>query len=247
MKYTELKSEEEIYRVLEAHWHMNEDSLLPPMFHGTDYSLIEISKQERKKINDACEVIIKAVFNLFKENNISTPNTILSSITSEHDNAGDAFINAEQRLKNNPSYRYGDFYVSNDPLWVTGYSKEAWILGETGETANMLVKGALGLGLELPKGESFEAAFKILEERRKRTKNPIILIITDCAYSDLYSVGGNNVKNNENLYMPNGIKYLKSKKIADSFIIDEKALDGVGFYFVRINLYDELIRMYRRI
>lgn len=247
MKYSELNNEDNITDILLEHWHMDDDSLLPPMFHGTDYSLIGLTKQERERINCSCEYIINSLFNMLRENSVDVPNETLSSIVSEHDNAADAFINARERLRKNLQYRYGDLYVTSDPYRAAGYSKEAWIFGETGETANMLVKGTIALGFDLPKNEGFIKAYSVLEERRKMPKDPVVLMITDCSYSGLYSVGGENIKANEKLYLPNGIKYLKRNRDVDSFILDEKTLNNAGLYVIKQKLYGNLINTYENI
>ncbi len=57
---------------------------------------------------------------------------------------------AKARLSGSKRYNYSDFYISSDPSIAIGYSKEAWIYGETGQITNRLAEPINELGLLLP-------------------------------------------------------------------------------------------------
>lgn len=248
MKYTELHCRDDIFKVLNNHWHMNDDSVLPPMFHGTDSSLIDISEKDRKIINEACEIIIKTVYKLFRESSISITNHNLIEVKNSYTSAADYYAKAGGRINDNPLYRYGDFYVTNDPSVASGYSKEAWILGETGATANMLIEGAYKLGFDLPNNEAFISAYEILQKRKLRPKAPVILVVTDCLYSELYTMGGIKILNDGNEYYPNLINELKSKGTRYSYRIGRSSLEkDAVVYLVKPNQYQDLIDIYESI
>ena len=69
-EFCELMDGQKMARIIKDCWHYQDYSILPPLFHGTDASLLCMSKVERDQLNAACEVVINAVFGLFRENAI---------------------------------------------------------------------------------------------------------------------------------------------------------------------------------
>ena len=243
MVYTELHSEEDILKAMKEHWHADDNSLLPPMFHGTDYSLIDLSSGDRVVINEACVLIIESIYKLFRDRNISIyGNKTLMNVKDSYGSAQDAYIKAGGRVNNNALYEYGDFYVTNNPQRAEGYSREAWILGETGWVANLLLKGACSLGIELPSDAEFVNAYRIIDNRRNRIKNPTIIVVTDCKYSELYSEQGEQF--NDDFEM-NILKDDCHKGYRCSYRLGKNTLekDAVN-YVVRKELITDLIRIY---
>ena len=192
MKTKKLQSVDEIFRVIEKNWNDNDNTMLPPMFHGTDASLISLAKSERDQLNTACETVIFELLKLFKANSIKSTDKRLMNSRDSYGNSSDAFIKAEGRLNKSPLYSYGDFYVTNNPQRAIGYSKEAWIYGETGWVANRLIEGSWALGLKLPDDTSFNYAMQLLDKRKQREKAPIVLMFINRTSSELRNEDGSS-------------------------------------------------------
>lgn len=248
MEITELHDEDEIYQIITNHWHLDDAYILPPLFHGTDASLIGMSKQEREVINEACEVIIKSIYRIFKDNSISITNKTLMSVKDSYGNAANAYVKAEGRINKSYLYSYGDFYVTNLPDRACGYSRESWILGETGEVTNLLVEGACALGLALPNDMVFNKAYEIYDGRKQKSKDPVVLVITDCKCSELYEIRGRISIEDKEATIRNYAKSIKGKSIGDSFIIGEETLvNNAGIYLIKPSLYNSLFQIYESI
>ena len=245
MKYFELQDETEIQQVINEHWHSFDDNILPPLFHGTDSSLIGMPRQERTIINEACEVIIKSIYELFKKNSISITDKVLMSVKDSYGDAANAYVKAGGRINSSYLYRYGDFYVTNNPRRAIGYSKESWIFGETGEVANLLVEGAYALGLALPEDSEFTKAYKIYDDRKKRIKDPIVIVITDCKCTELLDIKGVSILDDKDGVPIDYVKYIKEKSICDSFIISEDLLvNDNDIYTIKPVFYEKLVQIY---
>lgn len=241
-----LQTKEEIQHTICEHWFEHDDTKLPPLFHGTDSSLIGISKQDREQINYACEKIIFDIYALLKSEGISIIDKRLMNSRDSYSTSADAYAAAGGRVNNSPLYRYGDFYVTNDPQIAVGYSKEAWILGETGRVANRLVEGAEAVGIELPREDEFINAIKLFDERKSLKKNPVVLMITDCDSSEIYSLGGENIKKRDETDFLGFIHGLKELTSMYSYQLSRKTLEkDATFFMVEAKHYTELINAWR--
>ena len=210
MVIRELKKESDIARVLEKSWHDNDDFLLPPMFHGTDVSLINISGEERMRLNDSCETIIADLIKLYKANHINYTNKRLIGCRDSHGHSATAMVMAEARINTSLLYSYGDFYVTNNPNRAISYSQEAWLYGETGWVAKRLIEGAVALGLPLPNSEQFKRALELLDTRRNMAKDPVVLMIENANSLDFWNEKGEKYKDLYQDYFSEAIQKLKS-------------------------------------
>ncbi len=187
------QTEADFFNLIKTNWNDNDDTIMPPLFHGTDASLISASKHERARLNAACEIIINAILELYDANSISLYDKRLYESRDSYGSTASALVHANGRIHNSPLYSYGDFYVTNDPYRAEGYSREAWICGETGWTANRLVEGSIALGLELPNDEDFKSAIELFNMRKQRIKEPIIIMLVNYSSSLLYTEAGGNI------------------------------------------------------
>ena len=192
----DLQTCEEILGILNENWHDHDETMLPPMFHGTDESLVNASAEERLLLNGACEVIIASLVTLLEENSISMMHMDdrLFQCRDSHGTSATAYRFAKARLENSALYSYGDFYVSNHPQRAIGFSQEAWIFGETGWVTNRLVEGTIALGLDLPDHDDFRNAFAMFESRKQREKKPAVLMVVNSDSSALFMESGENIK-----------------------------------------------------
>ena len=250
MSYVELQTKEEIAKIISEHLNTQDAERIPPVFHGTDASLLEMNKEERDRINSACEIIINSVFEeikqyatnqefpLFLEDSIT--NSLLASSDS-YGNSYEAYSFAMNRRNDCDLYQYGDFYVTNHPSRAIGYSREAWIYGETGWIANRLFEGAKNAGIKMPENPEFQGAFKIFEERKQMPKNPVVIVLVDGASSALFEENGRRM---DGEIMGLFKKYYYMDMASYRFdITQDKELKK---YLVRANYYDELINAFRR-
>lgn len=241
----ELQTAEEILRILRDNWNDADETKLPPMFHGTDFSLVGASKAEREQLNDACEVIISDLVKLYEEHSISMlqMDDRLFQSRDSHGNSAWAYRFAKARAEKSTLYSYGDFYVSNHPQRAIGYSQEAWIFGETGWTANRLIEGANALKLDLPDNENFITAYHLLELRKQREKDPVVLLIANGNSSELYDELGHNLKEFWKEEFPKEIRSIKNGMMsADSYRLDFRADDSaLEFFVIKKSHYDELL------
>ncbi len=196
MNTCELCTEEEILQVLKNSWHDNDETVLPPIFHGTDASLIGLTKAERDQLNAMCETIISFLIRLYEDNsiNMSHMDNRLFESRDSYGSSATAYRIAKQRAEKSLLYNYGDFYVTNYPDRAIGYSQEAWIFGETGWTANRLIEGAKAVGLDYPDDETYRNAFQLFDILKQKSKTPVVLLIINGSSSELYTEGGTNIK-----------------------------------------------------
>ncbi len=205
--YSELQTKEEILNLIWNHYHFDNNDLAHPMFHGTDLSLVGMSKDERSHIMNACETVIKSIYLLLEPITASDAgngsgeyapyfdyrNPIcerLSNLRDSYASSYDALIFAMRRIREFSNYQYGDFYVTDDIDRAIGYSREAWIFGETGWCANRLLEGAELVGVDLPKDSEFEEAISIINARKQKEKTPVVLMILDSFVSELLHENG---------------------------------------------------------
>ena len=243
MDYIEKVSVEDICHNLSLYWHYNDDEYLPPMFHGTDASLIYCSTQERNHINNACETIIQSLCDLYRDNSIDEFDNRLLESKDSYSDSSLALIAAKARLSGSKRYNYSDFYISSDPSIAIGYSKEAWIFGETGQITNRLVEPINELGLLLPDDDSFKEAYDLFVQRRNKPKNPIVLLLVNCRAKDIESLEGVDLFENNPETLSLYVKGLKEKCMTSSYRLKQKAFaENIKAYVINSQLFDGLVR-----
>ncbi len=229
----ELRTEKEILEKLNQYWNDNDDSKLPPLYHGTDLSLLKMPKEERTQLNEACEVIIDALYKLFKANEINPTDKRLMESRDSYGRSSTAYTFAEARINKSGLYSYGDFYVTNDPKRAISYSQEAWICGETGWIANRLIEGARALDLSLPDCESFKNAFLVFDKRRQEEKDSVVLMIINGHSAGLYDESGDNLKELYEDDFPEEIAFLKkTSSVTHSYRLDFQIDDEESMAYV---------------
>lgn len=243
----ELRTEEEILTVLKDHFHKEDLMKAPPLYHGTDESVVALTRKEREDINKACETVMYSVLDqIIKRQEVNFDNPEYPSIDMRSpmytafvqsiDNYGssyEAYYFALRRRNDEPKFQYGDFYVSTWADRAMGYSREAWIYGETGWIANRLVEGAKEVGIALPTDPEFIEAYKIFDERKQRKKSPVVLIITDCDISRVFTEVGTEL----DIY---DRERLKSPGVGDSYRLSYPEKNTDGIYMVKEEHYPEL-------
>lgn len=198
MTSMELKTKDEIMSAISNYWHDNDDTKLPPMFHGTDTSLIGLSESDRNQLYNVCETIIYSLVALYDENSVDFRDKRLrESRDSYNDSSNAYYLFAKSRINKSPYYSYGNYYVSNDPERAITYSKEAWIFGETGWVANRLIEGAKALELKLPDGCEFRRALEVFTTRKLRRKDPVVLMTVNANASELCWENGEKCLDNK--------------------------------------------------
>lgn len=252
MKTIKLQNEEDLIELLAHNWNDNDDSLLPPMFHGTDVSLVGISKTEREQINNACEVIINACAKLYEDNSISLYNMDqrLFESRDRYGNSAWAYRFAKKRAQKSSLYSYGGFYVSNDPKRAIGYSREAWILGETGWTANRLVEGTKAIGLDLPNDDTFKKAFDIFKKRKQGSKAPVVLMVVNCSSSVLFMEDGEQYSDvyDSPEEFAKEIQSIKNHMfVTDSYRLGfQDIIESLQFFLIEQENYPDLLNAWNR-
>lgn len=238
----ELYTSEEILKILTENWHENDASKLPPMFHGTDESLINISKEERLKLNGACETIIKGLVKLFVDHSINPYwDETLQNCRDDHGNSRTVYGHALARLAGSKLYSYGDFYVSNEPDLAIDYSKIAWIFGETGWMTNRLVEGAAALGFSLPDDDDFKNAFSVFESRKNRAKKPVVIMVSNSDSAALYMKNGMDIHDYE-------LQSIRKIKGEDSYRLElPESERGLTFYSIKEDDYPELLNAWNQL
>lgn len=241
MGIIELKEEKSIAATIIDYWHDNDDSIMPPLFHGTDASLIGISQTERESLNNACEIIIHSLCKLFADNSVNITDERLINSKDNHGNSANAYVYAQARINKSVLYSYDDFYVTNDPSRAAGYSKQAWIYGETGWVANRLVLGAGELGFDLPHDDAFIKALELINQRKKKDKDPVILMITNVNSSDCYSEDGTAIGADAG-ELSFWMEVFKQKMSTQSLRIkQQRDLNDISAYMIRERDYAKLI------
>ena len=248
MKIKELLSTNDLQRVIEDSWHDRDETMLPPMFHGTDASLIDMSQEKRVELKNACETLITTLLMLYKANSISISDERLVESRDSYGCSSTAYYMAEAKVNKSPLYSYGDYYVTNNPERAFTYSQEAWIFGETGWIANRIIEGAIALGLDLPNDECFRKAFAIVETRKQKEKSPAVIMTINASSFDLFTEGGQNYRE---LYAEDFSKEIQDMK-SDMFSTSSFRLnihqekENVVFFLVRKANYSELLDVWKR-
>lgn len=190
MKTVEIKTKNELFDIIVPRYRKTDDlSVLPPMYHGTDMSLVNASKEERDHIKKICDNVISHLYEYYIEKGINKDKRLITCRDS-YGSTATALSMVGGRLAKNPLYRYGDFYIANNPGRVINYSKESWIYGETGWIANRLYEGLLLLNEDLPCNESYKEDLNEFIERRSNKKDPIVLILNDLPQISVKTEGG---------------------------------------------------------
>ena len=194
MTIRKLETTDEIYSVLLNSWYDNDDSKLPPMFHGTDASVVSLSKAERLQLKSDCDLVIKTLYSQYRANGIKITDKRLIASRDSYGHSATALVFAEARVNGKPLYSYDEFYVTNNPNRAIGYSKEAWIYGESGWIANRLIEGARAVNIQLPNDNDFTRAVGIIDKRKQKPKQPVILMIINGCSLELFRESGENYK-----------------------------------------------------
>lgn len=244
----ELQTEKEILEIFINNWNDNDETALPPLFHGTDSSLVDLSQAKRKQLNEACEIIIHDLLKLYKSNSISLTDKRLVDCRDSYGRSSHAYYYAQARANNSSRYSYGDFYVTNSPARAIYYSLEAWIFGETGWVANRLVEGSKALGLDLPNNGVFQQAYALFEMRKQRMKNPEVLIVVNGNATELYTEDGDSFKEFDQEELASEIHHLKNaSSITDSYRLGIQLMDESSeIYRVNKDHYSELLKAWER-
>ncbi|SEP84588.1 hypothetical protein SAMN02910289_00663 [Lachnospiraceae bacterium RM5] len=234
----ELRCAEDIYSLLTTNWYKDDMSMLPPMFHGTDLQIWNKSKEERNEIKAACDVIIKYLYEEFKEHRISINDERLSNLRDSRGTSAYAYATANARNNNVGLYSYDAFYVTNDPKRAALYSYESWICGESGWYANRMIEGARVLGISIPSSTEFDNALEIFEDQKRYLKEPVVIVLTSRDAGMLLSEKGSDCG-----WM---IGSIKDKSITHSFrLIDDRLNENA--YIVKEDHFDELVEEWNRV
>lgn len=249
MVIKELKTEDEILNVIKIHWHADNDDYLSPMFHGTDTSMFSLMPQQREEVEEACDVIITNLVQLFKNNSIVSYDKRLVYSRDERGNSGDALVKAQGRKNNSPFYSYDYFCVTNHPVRAIDYSLKAWICGESGWVANRLLETANELNLVLPSDDQFNRSISLFNTRKQLQEDPIVLILVDVNSSGACFEDGTQIKiktdaNNHDIK----ISGVKSHANTYSIRLRKNILENMEkVYAVKESNYNELMRAWQEI
>lgn len=194
LEIIELKTKDEIINAIMPYYkEENADFWFAPMYHGTDYSLVNISDSDRKAINDCCERIMYKLYDFCIEHGIDKDKRIYT-IKNSYGSMGSALLFAKLRKNEAGQYRYGEFYITDGLPRAIGYSKEAWILGETGWIANTLYDGTLAINGSIPDGFISEQDNRLFLERKSKEKDPVILVFVKLLKEEVLLDDGREVE-----------------------------------------------------
>lgn len=243
MRFEELKTEEEIRHVISSHWHADNDAFLPPVFHGTDASIFTILPQERKQIEEACDVLISFLVQLYAENSIVPYDKRLVNSRDERGNTGDALVKAQGRMNNSPLFSYEHFCVTNHPRRAIGYSQQSWICGETGWIAYRLLETAKDIGLVFPDNYQFNRSMDLINQRKLVADDPMVLILVDVDSLGICLESGTELKPNSNTdKLFHKISDIKNCNNIHSLRLGKNILENVDcVYAVKKLNYDKLL------
>ena len=244
MSIVELKDEKSIATTIKECWHDNDDSIMPPLFHGTDASLIGISQTERECLNKACEIVIHSLCKLFVDNSVSITDKRLINSKDDHGNSANAYVYAQARINKSALYSYDDFYVTNNPSRAVDYSKHAYIYGETGWIANRLVIGAGEIGIDLPQDDDFLNAIEVINQKKIMERKPIILMVANIHTSDCFRENGVAIGADfEEISF--WMKALKHRTITQSFRIKKQCeLNDLSLYIIQEDDFAKMINLW---
>lgn len=241
MGVIELKDEEIIASIIKTCWHDNNDSVMPPLFHGTDASLISIPRAERKRLREACEIVIDSLCSILEDNSVSITDERLLNSKDNHGNSANAYVYAQARRNKSSLYSYDDFCVTNDPSRAIGYSKQAWIYGETGWVANRLIIGVGELGINLPYDDEFRNALNLINQRKIMEKNPVVLMVVNVNTSECYRENGTALGANP-VELSFWMDVLKQKMSTQSLRIKNWCkIDEISGYVISESDYSKLV------
>ena len=194
LEIIELKKKDEIINAIMPYYkEENADFWFAPMYHGTDYSLVNISDSDRKAINDCCERIMYKLYDFCIEHGIDKDKRIYT-IKNNYGSMGSALLFAKLRKNEADQYRYGEFYITDGLPRAISYSKEAWILGETGWIANTLYDGIIAINGFIPNGIISEKDNHLFLERKNKEKNPVVLVFIKIPKDEVLMDNGKEIE-----------------------------------------------------
>ena len=171
--------------------------LYVPLFHGTDQSILNMTKDERAYAKHACLTIIPRLLSTYIEygffNNLSTFRK--ASDVNFFQKVSKAYIIANGLANNSTLYEYEHTYLTNNLDRAHNYALNASIFGELGFTADQLYKGIKKFEFKLPElSTSEQIALDFIKKSSLKKAQPVVLMFFGLEKSLLaYETGISNV------------------------------------------------------
>lgn len=171
--------------------------LYVPLFHGTDQSILNMTKDERAYAKHACLTIIPRLLSTYIEydffNNLSAFRK--ASDINFFQNVSKAYVTANGLTNNSTFYEYEHTYLTNNLDRAYNYALNASIFGELGFIAYQLYKGIQKFEFKFPElSASEQIALDFIKKSSLKKAQPVVLMFFGLEKSLLaYETGISNV------------------------------------------------------
>lgn len=211
-------------------------NIKPPLYHGTDARIIEMSDKERQQYIENCNICIDYLWEQYKPYLVQEQcqTTINGQLAYIQKNKLEQFkdlltkrgnpymyinlltaVNRTECYKSESGlYQYGYLYLTGDKEKAKRYAIDSFAGGELGLNAYRLLEGAFVLGLDMkPKDKDIEYAIKRIKSFAEDVEhhNPILIEVHNIEPEYLLSENGEPINYTLNL-SHNILSYRYTKK-----------------------------------
>lgn len=156
----------------------DEVDYVAPLFHGTNYNSIYMSKDEREEMLDACKVIQEYLLDNCKQNGCG-------QLFGHKEELGDNFLSVSTsytailaRSEGKDLYEYDHSYLTRSPRVATNFAERAKVFGETGSTVFNLIEGMKMANFQFrEKTLEEEKAWNLFYEKLAKEDRPVVLML----------------------------------------------------------------------
>ena len=160
---------------------------IPPLFHGTDARMVQMSETERKEYKVLCSLSIDYLWIFFESYNANYTKMMELKELLNSANDPNLFANVMDKIsivggmKNgNPSYQYNHFYLTNVRDRACNYAHRAFAGGEYGLIVHRLYTAVNIIGFkDWAPSKDVKEAISTIERFANDKKQPVIFEFTN--------------------------------------------------------------------
>lgn len=221
-----------------------------PLFHGTREWSLNVDEDTQKNFSSCCDIVLKFAKAFFEKDGSQS---IIDDYQKKTKNKYSEFAGvAALSYGESKSFEYGAFYVTNNINLAIRYSQNSG--GELGELAYQNTVPLLEIGIEIPNDVLAACKTIIAEYEKYKNSEPILLLLVDCNWDDLYWEKGSAFWKKQS-DEPLEAQYTRNKEDIDLFFGEEADqgsfrihnIEKYTLFAVKENLFNECKETFKSI
>ena len=157
--------------------------IIPTYYHGTDARIVAMTKEERCKYKETCEIALDYMWTFYQpyaDKSLARISELKESLDAENDNV--LYYNVAEkirmndlRINDNQLYQYGSLFLTTLDWRAENYAYRAFAGGEIGLIAYRLYQGIKKIQFEgWNPNDKVKTALNMIEEFANDTPKPVV-------------------------------------------------------------------------